>query len=217
MQERNPRHDRRGTREQQAPATHQGGASPVDSSPRNPRCHSWRAPTAGIRQLDSDLFHPKVPDEFIVGVFEVMADTARHQYQILTKRPKRAAALTDQLPWPDSIWLGTSIESDDDVDRADQLRGIPAAVRFLSREPLLGPLPDLELDGIHWVIVGGESGHESRPMDVDWVRELRDRSVAASVPFFFKQWGGRTPKAGGRKLDGRTWDEMPAEQVSLTA
>lgn len=179
--------------------------------------HSWRAPRRVFVNSMSDLFHPKVPDAFIVDVFAVMADTARHRYQILTKRPKRAAALAGQLPWPDNIWLGTSIESNDYVDRADQLRRIPAAVRFLSCEPLLGPLPDLELDGIHWLIVGGESGHESRPMGVDWVRELRDRSVAAGVPFFFKQWGGRTPKAGGRKLDGRTWDEMPAEHVRLTA
>lgn len=170
----------------------------------------WREPRRVFVNSMSDLFHPKVTDEFIIDVFDVMADTPRHQYQVLTKRPKRAAALADELIWPDNVWLGTSIESNSYVDRAEELRRVPAVMRFLSCEPLLGPLPDLDLDGIDWVIVGGESGHEARPMDVEWVRDLRDRSVAATVPFFFKQWGGRTPKAGGRELDGRTWDQFPA-------
>jgi protein gp37 len=176
---------------------------------------SWRTPRRVFVNSMSDLFHPKVSDEFIAEVFEVMANTTRHQYQVLTKRPKRAVACADQLPWTDNIWLGTSIESNSYVERADLLRRVPAAVRFLSCEPLLGPLSDLQLAGFDWVIVGGESGQSARPMEADWVRDLRDRSVAAGVPFFFKQWGGRTPKAGGRELDGRTWDEMPAKRISL--
>jgi protein gp37 len=169
----------------------------------------WRTPRRVFVNSMSDLFHPKVPDDFIVRAFEVMAETPRHEYQVLTKRPKRAAALAGRLPWPANIWLGTSIESNGYVNRARDLRGVPAAVRFLSCEPLLGPLDELSLDGLGWLIVGGESGPNARPMDVGWVRDLRDRSVSANVPFFFKQWGGRTPKAGGRELDGRTWDQMP--------
>jgi protein gp37 len=176
---------------------------------------TWRSSRRVFVNSMSDLFHPKVPDAFIADVFEVMADTAQHQYQVLTKRPKRAAALADRLPWPDNVWLGTSIENNHYVERAEQLRRVPAAVRFLSCEPLLAPLPGLVLDGIDWVIVGGESGHNARPLEPTWVRDLRDRSVSAGVPFFFKQWGGRTPKAGGRELDGRTWDEMPAERVTV--
>lgn len=178
---------------------------------------SWREPRRVFVNSMSDLFHPRVPDEFIADVFAVMAGTSRHQYQVLTKRPKRAAALAYRLPWPHNIWLGTSIENNDYVDRADQLRRVPAAVRFLSCEPLIGPLPDLELDGIDWMIVGGESGHRARPMDASWAADLRDRSVAAGVAFFFKQWGGRTPKAGGRELGGRTWDQMPEPKTRAAA
>jgi protein gp37 len=170
---------------------------------------SWRAPRRVFVNSMSDLFHPKVPEDFVARVFDVMADTPRHRYQLLTKRPKRAAALAGRLPWPDNVWLGTSIELNDYVDRADQLRRVPAAVRFLSCEPLLGPLPSLDLGGIDWVIVGGESGPGARPMDESWVLDLRDRCRAMKIPFFFKQWGGRTPKAGGRQLKGRTWDQMP--------
>ena len=170
---------------------------------------TWRPPRRVFVNSMSDLFHPKVTAEFITRVFEVMVDTPQHQYQVLTKRPKRAAALAGELPWPSNVWLGTSIETDDYVDRADALRRVPAAVRFLSLEPLLGPLPSLELVDIDWVIVGGESGPQARPMDPAWVIALRDRCLAEAVPFFFKQWGGRTPKAGGRVLEGRTWDETP--------
>lgn len=170
---------------------------------------TWRSPRRVFVDSMSDLFHPKVTTEFIARVFEVMLDTPQHQYQLLTKRPKRAAALAGELPWPTNVWLGTSIETDDYVERADALRQVPAAVRFLSLEPLLGPLPSLELADIAWVIVGGESGPQARPMEPAWVIELRDRCVAEGVPFFFKQWGGRTPKAGGRSLEGRTWDETP--------
>lgn len=169
----------------------------------------WRKPRHIFVNSMSDLFHPKVSGRFIQDVFDVMVDTPRHRYQVLTKRPKRAAALADSLPWPDNVWVGTSIESDEFIARADDLRRVPAAVRFLSLEPLLGPVDRLDLTAIHWVIVGGESGHSHRPIEAPWVREIRDRCIAGGIPFFFKQWGGRTPKAGGRKLDDRTWDEMP--------
>jgi protein gp37 len=174
----------------------------------------WRQPKVVFVNSMSDLFHPKVPTPFIVEVFDVMARASQHTFQVLTKRPKRAAALADTLPWAANVWMGTSIESQDFVVRADDLRRTPAAVRFLSLEPLLGPL-DLELAGIDWVIVGGESGPGARPPDADWIRSLRDQCVDEHVRFFFKQWGGRTPKAGGRVLDGRVWDEMP-QRATLT-
>lgn len=159
----------------------------------------------------SDLFHHDIPAEFIRRVFETMG-RSRHTFQVLTKRPHRMAEILSI--WAASplhnVWLGTSIESDRYTFRANHLRDTPAAIRFLSCEPLLGPLPSLDLAGIDWVIVGGESGPGARPMHPDWVRDIRDRCVEARVPFFFKQWGGRTPKAGGRLLDGRTWDEYPA-------
>jgi protein gp37 len=169
----------------------------------------WRRPRVIFVNSMSDLFHPQVSGDFVARVFEVMAATPQHTYQILTKRPKRARQLLrDWTPVP-NVWLGVSIEDERVVDRADILRQVPAAVRFLSLEPLLGPLPSLDLTGIDWVIVGGESGPDHRPMRKEWVLELRDRCQAAGVPFFFKQWGGLTPKSGGRLLDGRTWDEMP--------
>lgn len=177
----------------------------------------WRQPRRVFVNSMSDLFHPRVPDDFIVRVFRVMEETPRHEYQVLTKRPKRAAALAPRLPWTDNVWLGTSIENSEFTGRVDDLRRVPAAVRFLSCEPLIGPIPDLDLGGLHWVIVGGESGPLHRPCRPEWVRELRDRSVGAGVAFFFKQWGGRTPKAGGRELDGRTWDEMPASPVTAVS
>jgi len=196
----------------------------------------------------SDLFHARVPTEFVARVFATMALTPQHTYQILTKRPRRMrepladrrlrdatleallelrrsapvvwstaqAALLSwpaaRMPWPlPNVWLGTSIESDEYVWRADELRRVPAAVRFLSCEPLLGPLPSLNLDGVDWVIVGGESGPHFRPLDLDWVRDLRDRCRERGTRLFFKQVGGLSPKAGGRLLDGRTWDEFPLE------
>ncbi len=230
----------------------------------------WRKPRKVFVNSMSDLFHQDAPDEFIARVFAVMALTPHHTYQVLTKRPQRMADLLN-LPgfvasvmseilaipgctkdqrdaawcWPlPNVWLGTSIENDRYTFRADHLRRTPAAVRFISAEPLLGPLPSLDLTGIDWLIVGGESGHRSRPIEPEWVRDLRDRSHssehpcagacqgcgagpdAACVPtcrcdegedcqaskrpaFFFKQWGGHTPKANGRELDGRTWDEYP--------
>ncbi len=169
----------------------------------------WRRPRVIFVNSMSDLFHPKVTAEFVADVFAVMAATPQHTYQVLTKRPKRARQLLrGSVPLP-NVWLGVSIEADDQTDRATILRDIPASVRFLSCEPLLGPLPSLDLTGIDWVIVGGESGPEPRPMHQEWVTDIRDHCRDASVPFFFKQWGGRTPRAGGRTLDGRTYNEMP--------
>ena len=170
----------------------------------------WRDPRLVFVNSMSDLFHAKIPVEFIQRVFEVMAATPRHTYQILTKRPLRLRRLADKLPWPENVWIGTSVENQDTAGRIDDLVQVPAAVRFLSCEPLIGPLPNLGLERIGWVIVGGESGAHARPVEEQWVADIRDQCSQADVPFFFKQWGGRTPKAGGRLLDGRTWDEMPS-------
>ena len=161
----------------------------------------------------SDLFHEDVPLGFIRDVFDVMVDTPQHQYQALTKRSKRLRQLAEDLPWPSNVWMGVSVETQRYAFRVDHLRDVPAAIRFVSAEPLLGPL-DLDLGSIDWLIVGGESGGGCRPIDPDWVRSLREQSLASGVSFFFKQWGGRTPKAGGRELDGRRWDEMPDIKVA---
>lgn len=169
----------------------------------------WKKPRRIFVNSMSDLFHKDVPDEYIYRVFDVMAQANWHNFQVLTKRPQRLARLAPSLPWPDHVWMGVSIEADEYTWRADFLRQAPATVRFVSAEPLLGPLPSLNLDGIHWIITGGESGIGHRICNPEWVRDLRDRSVARGVAFFHKQWGGRTPKAGGRELDGRTWDEYP--------
>jgi len=169
----------------------------------------------------SDLFHRDVPEKFISSVFETMAEASHHHFQILTKRPKRMArvvpGLVDRFGLLPNVWLGTSIENDDYTWRADYVRRAPAAVRFLSVEPLLGPVPSLDLAGINWIIVGGESGPRARALAPEWVRVIRDRATTAGVSFFFKQWGGRTPKAGGRILDGRTWDELPPRRPSRSA
>jgi protein gp37 len=157
----------------------------------------------------SDLFHKEVPLSYIRQVFEIMADTPQHTYQVLTKRSKRLADVGQRLAWPSNVWMGVSVESSKYRFRLDHLRQVDAAVRFVSAEPLLGPLDGLDLAGIHWVIAGGESGPRARPMDPEWVVNLRDQCSTADVPFFFKQWGGRTPKAGGRDLEGVTYDEMP--------
>ncbi|MCV7079581.1 DUF5131 family protein [Mycobacterium szulgai] len=157
----------------------------------------------------SDLFHAKVPISFIRNVFEVVRETPQHTYQILTKRAQRLERVSDRLEWPENLWMGVSVESCQVTRRIERLRSVPSARRFLSCEPLLGPLPNLDLDGIHWVIVGGESGPRARPMDAAWATEIRDQCLAANVAFFFKQWGGRTSKANGRILEGRMWNEMP--------
>jgi protein gp37 len=182
----------------------------------------WQRPRRVFVNSMSDLFHPDVSLVFLSWVFTTMAATPRHTYQVLTKRPERARALMGSIAagaiwqeWPPrNVWIGTSIENDRWTVRADELRAVPGEwTRFLSLEPLLGPLPSLDLTGIDWVIVGGESGPEHRPFDPDWARDLRDRCVDAGVAFFFKQHGGRTPKSGGRELDGRTWDQFPRQAV----
>lgn len=170
--------------------------------------YTWRSPRTVFVNSMSDLFHPEVPLKFIKQVFKVMIDTPQHQYQVLTKRASRLAELSDQLDWPSNIWMGVSVETQRYAFRLDHLRRVPAAVRFVSAEPLLGPV-ELNLNGIDWVIVGGESGHGARPMEQSWAKSIRDDCQVSETAFFFKQWGGRTPKAGGRELDGRTWDAMP--------
>ncbi len=169
----------------------------------------WKTPRRVFVNSMSDLFHPEVPDEFIAAVFNTMVEAKQHQFQVLTKRADRIEALASQLPWPPNVWMGVSIENKSWVARADGLKNVPAAVRFISAEPLLGPLDNLDLDGIDWVIAGGESGPRHRIVDAHWIRSLRDRCTAHGVPFFFKQWGGRHPTSGGRVLDGREWSQWP--------
>jgi protein gp37 len=169
----------------------------------------WRQPRMVFVNSMSDLFHEEIPDNFVEQVFEVMAAADHHTFQVLTKRPERAVALAPTLRWPDNLWMGVSVENRRFVRRADLLRDLPARIRFISAEPLLGPLTNLNLADIDWLIAGGESGPRHRPAKIEWFRELRDRCRAERVCFFFKQWGGRTPKAGGRLLDGREWNEMP--------
>lgn len=169
----------------------------------------WKKPRRIFVNSMSDLFHADVPDEFIRGVFDTMVRADQHVYQVLTKRPQRLARMGASLPWPKHVWIGVSIESNEFAWRADFLRKVPAAVRFISAEPLIGPIDRLKLDGIHWMITGGESGLGHRPCNPEWVREARDHCLSEHVAYFHKQWGGRTSKIGGRELDGRTWDEMP--------
>jgi protein gp37 len=157
----------------------------------------------------SDLFHNDVKAEFIDEIFFTMNEARWHTFQILTKRAGRMAQLANRFKWTSNVWMGVTVENADHVDRIDHLREVPAAVRFLSLEPLLGPLPNLNLKNIDWVIVGGESGPGARPMDPAWVTDLRDQCLKAKVPFFFKQWGGVQKKKAGRLLDKRTWDQMP--------
>lgn len=185
----------------------------------------WREPRRIFVNSMSDLFHPEVADAFINQVFAIMEKASWHQFQVLTKRPERARELSEHLPWPENVWLGASVENQDYTWRIDELRNTPAAIRFLSCEPLLGPL-ELDLEGIQWVITGGESGPGARPCDPRWIRGIRDQCEAANVAFFHKQWGhdrnnpveldptskrnGGTAK-GGRLLDGKTYDAMPME------
>lgn len=207
---------------------------------------SWRRPRRVFVNSMSDLFHKDVPEEFVRSCFQVMLGVGRHVYQVLTKRPGRAARFverhTDLFPagLPSHIWIGTSVEDQSVAYRVRHLLGVRAVVRFLSCEPLIGPLdlsdflqgpegqPDSDSahceplvrqpgdrasSGLHWVIAGGESGPNARPMAPEWARDVRDQCSASAVPFFFKQWGGRTPKAGGRELDGMTWDEFPSPDL----
>jgi protein gp37 len=175
----------------------------------------WRDPRRIFVNSMSDLFHEAVPEEFIRSTFEVMAQARWHIFQVLTKRSRRLAELASRLPWPPNVWQGVSVESARYTSRIADLVKVPAAVRFLSVEPLLGPIPELPLSGIAWVIVGGESGPRHRPVREEWVRAIRARCADAGVAFFFKQWGGRTPKSGGRSLDGREWSEMPDGAFAL--
>jgi protein gp37 len=169
----------------------------------------WRKPRVIFVNSMSDLFHKDVPLEYIQRCFDIIRRAAQHTFQILTKRPERVAEVARELPWPKNIWMGTSVENAHYAWRVRALREVPAHVRFLSVEPLLGPIPRLPLAGIHWVIVGGESGPGARPMQAAWVAQIRDRCVDRGVPFFFKQWGGVQKSRTGRLLDGRTWDGMP--------
>lgn len=178
--------------------------------------HSWATGRTVFVNSMSDLFHPEVTDEFIARVFQVMVETPRHRYQVLTKRSQRLAKLAPILPWPSNVWMGVSVETQRYAYRADHLRTVPAAIRFISAEPLLGPV-DFDLTGIDWLIAGGESGPRARPVAPAWVAALRDACLSDGTAFFFKQWGGRTPKANGRSLDGREWSDYPIEQLSRRA
>lgn len=169
----------------------------------------WKTPRLIFVNSMSDLFHEDVPLEYVARVFATMREASWHAFQVLTKRAERLEQVAPQLPWPSNVWMGVSVENVDYAWRIRHLTRVPAAVRFLSVEPLLGPIPKLPLAGIHWVIVGGESGPGARPMESSWVRSIRDQCGARHVPFFFKQWGGVRKKRAGRELDGRTWDELP--------
>jgi protein gp37 len=171
----------------------------------------WKKPRIVFVNSMSDLFHEKVPFEFIQDVFRVMNENKRHVFQILTKRSGRLVELAPQLKWSENIWMGVTVENNNYVFRADDLRKVNCAVKFLSLEPLLGPLPDLDLKKIDWVIVGGESGPGARPMNEKWVLDIKRRCQKKSIPFFFKQWGGVNKKKAGRLLQGKTWDSYPKE------
>jgi protein gp37 len=171
----------------------------------------WKTPQVIFVNSMSDLFHKDVPLEFIQHVFDVMKRAHWHQFQVLTKRSERLAELSPYLEWADNIWMGVSVENKDYVYRIDDLKKTGAKIKFLSVEPLLGQIPKMNLKGINWVIVGGESGPGARPLEREWGIGVRDQCKKAKVPFFFKQWGGVQKKKAGRLLDGRTWDEMPRE------
>ena len=177
----------------------------------------WRSPRRVFVNSMSDLFHARVPHNFVLAIWRVMAECPQHTFQVLTKRPERMARFTRDYPTPPNVWLGTSVEDSRVVRRIDRLRECDAPVRFLSCEPLIGPLDNLDLGGIHWVITGGESGLGARPCEAAWVRSIRDQCLAADVAFFHKQWGGRTPKSNGRELDGRDWSDFPLSRVALHA
>jgi len=169
----------------------------------------WKKPKMVFVNSMSDLFHNSVPTGFILSVFQSMNQSPQHIFQVLTKRPNRVAKMNSKLLWTPNIWMGTSIESERWQGRIDDLKDLDAHVKFLSLEPLLGPLPNLDFDGIDWVIVGGESGPKARPMHAEWVREIRDKCVEKKIPFFFKQWGGVFKKRTGRTLDGKIWNQFP--------
>jgi len=171
----------------------------------------WKKPQVIFVNSMSDLFHKDVPLEFIQQTFDVMKRAHWHQFQVLTKRSERLAELSPYLEWTDNIWMGVSVENEKYTFRIDDLRKTGAKIKFLSVEPLLGPIQKMNLKGISWVIVGGESGPGARPLEKEWVTSIRDQCLRAKVPFFFKQWGGVQKKKAGRLLDGRTWDQMPTD------
>jgi protein gp37 len=178
---------------------------------------AWRRPQSIFVNSMSDLFHEAIPEAFIRQIFETMMAAPRHRFQILTKRSERLRDLAGRLPWGPHVWVGVTVECSDVLHRIDHLKVIPAYVKFLSIEPMLGPLPNLNLEGINWVIVGGESGPGARPVNRNWVVDVRNQCLEANLPFFFKQWGGTRKKKNGRELDGRTWDQMPnMRTVKLT-
>ncbi|WP_026947091.1 DUF5131 family protein [Algoriphagus marincola] len=177
--------------------------------------YTWKKSKIVFVNSMSDLFHKDVPIEFIQRVFQVMKDNGQHVFQVLTKRADRLAEISHLLPWSHNIWMGVSVEDNRVLDRIDFLRKTGARVKFLSCEPLIGPLPELNLQGIDWVIVGGESGHKPRPMDPDWVLDIQEQCQKAKVAFFFKQWGGKNKKKAGRELNGQTYDEMPEVELKM--
>jgi protein gp37 len=176
----------------------------------------WQKPQTIFVNSMSDLFHEKVPDRFIHRVFEVMKAASWHRFQVLTKRSGRLASMASRLPWPNNVWMGVTVENENHLFRLDDLRGTPARIKFCSIEPLLGPISDLNLTGIDWIIVGGESGPGARPMHKEWVRPLRDLCVEKQVPFFFKQWGGFIKKQAGCLLDGSEWKEQPLKTSGVS-
>lgn len=177
--------------------------------------YKWKGSKIVFVNSMSDLFHPEIPLAFIQKVFAVMNDLPQHVFQVLTKRSDRLKELSSLLNWTPNIWMGTSVEDLQVINRIDELRGCGAETKFLSLEPLIGPLPGMDLTDIGWVIVGGESGRKARPMKKEWVIEIKEQCLQADVPFFFKQWGGTNKKKAGRELDGRTWDEMPEAYATV--
>jgi len=173
----------------------------------------WKQPRTIFVNSMSDLFHKDVPFDFISKVFDVMRRASQHRFQILTKRSERLLKLSAGLSWPENVWMGVTVENADCTFRIDDLRQTDAAIKFISFEPLLGMIPNINLEGINWVIVGGESGPKARPMKPEWATNIRDQSLAAAVPFFFKQWGGLYKKKSGRILEGRTWNEIPKASI----
>jgi protein gp37 len=171
----------------------------------------WKSSQTIFVNSMSDLFHKDIPAAFIQRVFDVMRRANWHRFQVLTKRSERLLELNSIIDWPDNVWMGVSVENADYSSRVDHLRETGAKVKFLSLEPLLGPLHHLDLGGISWVIVGGESGPGARKMEEEWVKEIRNQCLSSKVPFFFKQWGGVHKKKAGRELEGRIWDEMPVK------
>jgi protein gp37 len=169
----------------------------------------WKQPQTIFVNSMSDLFHNNVPFDFISKIFDVMCQASHHRFQALTKRSQRLLQLSPKLPWPENVWMGVTVENANYTFRIDHLKQTPAAIKFISFEPLLGPIPNINLEGIDWVIVGGESGPNARPMQPEWATDIRDKCLAADVPFFFKQWGGVNKKKNGRALAGQTWSQMP--------